>query len=66
MECTIAIDSDLLKHAGPIHYKYLVYFQRDDKEVSPYEMLHGAPGSKGGVVNRKLVIEMKDFRESGI
>ena len=65
MEYTLRIDSDLLKHGGPISYKYLVYSQRDESEASPYEFLHGAPGGRGKIINRKLSINVKDFKEKG-
>ena len=66
MEYTVVIDSNLLKQFGPISYKYLVHSKRDEGETSPYEFLHGAPGGRGPVINRKLVIEAKDFKQSGM
>ena len=65
MECTLPIDSTLLRHGGPIGYKYRVYTCRDESEASVYEFLHGAPGGRGDVINRRLEISPKDFKDQG-
>ena len=66
MECTLTVDSDLLKHQAPVCYKYRVYSQRKgDTEFKPYEFLHGAPGG-GHIVNRKIFIPSKKFHPKGI
>jgi hypothetical protein len=64
MECTLPIDSTLLKHGGPISYKYLIY-TRDESVASAFEFLHGAPGGRGYVINRRLEISPKDFKDQG-
>lgn len=66
MEYTLQIDSDLLKHKAPVSYKYLVCSEDSESKASPYEFLNGAPGGKGPVVNRKLEIETKVFKEKGM
>lgn len=66
MECTLDIDSDLLKNRGPISYKYLIRSQSDESEISPYEFINGAPGGKGDVINRCLIIDTNNFQESGM
>lgn len=66
MECTVSIDSSLLKYETPVRYKYLVYSQRDEVEASPFEFLHGAPGGRGDIVNRKLIIDRNRYKEKGM
>ena len=65
MECTLTIDSTLLKRGEPINYKYRVHTRRDESEASAYEFLHGAPGGRGDVINRRLMINPKDFKDQG-
>ena len=62
----LPIDSTLLKHSAPISYKYLIHLHCDESEASAYEFLHGAPGGRGNVINRKLVISTNDFRDQGM
>jgi hypothetical protein len=65
MECTLAIDSDLLKNQAPVCYKYLIFSQRKgDAGFNPYEILHGAPGG-GQIVDRKIFIPSKKFYPKG-
>ena len=66
MECTLPIDSTLLKYGGPISYKYRVRTHRDESDSSAYEFLHAAPGGKGDIINRKLTINMDDFKDQGM
>ena len=65
MECTLPIDSSLLKYGAPVRYKYRVHSRRDENDASAYEFLHGAPGGKGDIIDRRLVIESQDFKDQG-
>lgn len=65
MECTLPIDSTLFKQGGPISYKYRVHTRRDESEASAYEFLHGAPGGRGDVIDRRLMISLKDIKDQG-
>ena len=66
MECSLLIDSTLLKQGAPISYKYRVYTRCDEGEVSAFEFLHGAPKGRWNmpiITNRMLVI--KEIKEHG-
>ena len=67
MECTLPIDSSLLKYmyGAPVSYKYRIHSRGDESEASVYEFLHGAPGGKGDVIDRRLFIDTKDFKDQG-
>ena len=66
VECTLPIDSSLLKYGAPVSYKYLIHSRPDESEASTYEFLHGAPGGRGVVINRKLAINENDFKDRGM
>lgn len=62
MECTLAVDFTLFEQGSTIAYKYLVCCSTHD--INPYEVLHGAPGKKGAVIDRML--EISNFKAQGI
>lgn len=63
MECTLAINSELLDHEAPLFYKYIVTSQHKGDSL-PYEFLHGAQGG-GRIVDRKLFIPKEKFTIKG-
>jgi hypothetical protein len=65
VECTLPIDSSFLKYGGPLSYKYLIRSRHDESEAAAYEFLHGAPGGRGVIINRKLKIDGQDFVDQG-
>ena len=61
VECTLPIDSSLLKYGAPVGYKYLIRSRHDESEASAYEFLHGAPGGRGVIIDRELKIDSPKF-----
>jgi hypothetical protein len=66
VECTLPIDSSLLKDSAPVSYKYLIRSRHEESEAAAYEFLHGAPGGRGVVIDRELKIDVENFVDQGI